>query len=109
MSTAKMPHPTKRAKAASHIENTTDATRGQPLALRAKQRKAELEHILKAMRGDDIVERKNIERALSEIDQWLVGDVEHLSKVTGENISRWLEGTKHLAESAPKARRSIKH
>jgi CMP-N-acetylneuraminic acid synthetase len=104
MSTAKTHHPAKRTK-----ENSTDATRGEPLALRAQKRKAELESILDVMPENALLARKDIEMALSEVDQWLLGDYEHLSKITGEDISRWLEATKHLAEPAPKPHRGAKH
>ena len=45
--------------------------------------------------------RTDIEIALAKVDQWLAGDADHPSHMTGEDLDRWLERTKHLA--APKA------
>ena len=36
-------HPTRHAKVPVRVENTTDATRGEPIVSRARTRKAELE------------------------------------------------------------------
>jgi hypothetical protein len=86
----------------THVENTTDATRGEPLAVRARTRRSELEQSL-VLSGEASREHRDIELALAEIDQWLAGDVAHLSHTTAEDINRWLERTKHLAEVSPKA------
>jgi hypothetical protein len=84
-----------------HVENSTDATRGEPLALRAQKRKAELEVALAKLPAHELLARSDIELALSSVDGLLTGDVEHLSDATGSALSRWLENSKHLAETAP--------
>jgi len=109
MRTAKTSHPAKHTRATSRVENTTDATRGEPLATRALKRKAELEAILEAIPADRVNERNEIETALATVNGLLTGDVEHLAHTTGEELSRWLEHSKHLAERAPKARGRAKH
>lgn len=109
MRTEKTSHPAKHTRAPSRVENTTDATRGEPLATRALKRKAELEAILATIPADRINERNDIDTALATVNGLLTGDLVHLSRRTGEELSRWLEHSKHLAESAPKARRSSKH
>lgn len=109
MRTAKTSHPTKHAKAARRVENTTDATRGEPLATRALKRKAELEAILATIPADRVNARNDIETALGTVEGLLTGDVEHVSHRTGEELSRWLEHSKHLAELAPRARGRSKH
>ena len=43
MPTYKTAHPTRHGKVSVRVENTTDATRGGPIASRARTRKAELE------------------------------------------------------------------
>lgn len=88
------------------IENSTDATRGEPIATRARTRKAELEKAHDLLPIRDLRARADIEMALAEVNQWLAGDVDHLSHVTAAELSRWLEHTKHLAETTPKSRRA---
>ena len=109
MRTAKTFHSTKHTKATSRVENTTDATRGEPLATRALKRKAELEAILATIPADRVNERNDIDTAIATVSGLLTGDVEHLGRRTGEELSRWLEQSKHLAEQAPRARGSSKH
>ena len=94
-------HPAKKTR----IENTTDATRGEPLALRAAKRKAELEAALVAVPADDERARGDIEIALGALSELMAGDIKHLSHVTSAELSRWLEATKHLAETTPKHKR----
>lgn len=84
-----------------HVENSTDATRGEPLAIRAQKRRAELEQALEDLPTDDTVARNYISIALSVVDELLAGDVEHLSHVTAADLNRWLESSKHLAEAPP--------
>ena len=102
--TQKIHHPTKHKKVPVHVENSTDATRGEPIATRARTRKAELEKAHDLLPTTDLRARADIEMALAEVNQWLAGDVENLSHVTGAELNRWLERTKHLAEVARKAR-----
>lgn len=85
----------------TRVENTTDATRGQPLGIRARKRKAELEQALAALPADELSARNDINLALYSVDSMLTGDSEQLSDATAAELSRWLERTKHLAETTP--------
>ncbi len=105
MPTSKTTDPAKHTKRRVPVENSTDATRGEPIADRARTRKAELEKAHDLLPVTEQRARTDIEVALAEVNQWLAGDVEHLSRVTSAQLSRWLERTKHLAELTPKARR----
>jgi len=107
MPTTKTPH-AQRPRAAAHGENSTDVTRGEPLALRAQKRKAELEVVLQKLPEDELRARNYIELALTSVDA-LTGDLENLSDATASELSRWLEHTKHLAEVTPPARRPPRH
>ncbi|HEU4732484.1 MAG TPA: hypothetical protein VFT22_31530 [Kofleriaceae bacterium] len=105
MSITRTPHaPEPRAPA--HAQNTTDATRGEPLAVRAQKRRAELDAALQKLPPDELRARGDIELALSTVDGLLTGDVEKLSDATASGLSRWLEHTKHLAEVTTTTRRS---
>ena len=104
MRTQKIAHRAKRAKTPPRVENTTDATRGEPLVMRARIRRAELEKALGLLPTDQARARTDIEMALAEVNQWLAGDVEHLAHVTAAVLNTWLERTKHLAEVTPSAR-----
>lgn len=83
------------------VENTTDASRGEPLASRALKRQSELEATLANVPDHDLRARADIELALSSLSPLLTGDLENLSDTTASEISRWLEHTKHLAERTP--------
>lgn len=80
-------------------ETTSDATRGQPLALRAQKRKAELEAALDKLSETERRARNDIGLAISTVDSLLTGDLEHLPDVVAADLDRWLERTKHLAET----------
>jgi hypothetical protein len=80
------------------IENTTEATRGEPLAIRAQKRRAELAKALDKLDVEELRARNDIELAMSSIDGLLTGNPEHLSDTTAAELSRLLEGSKHLAE-----------
>ena len=108
MSTAKTSHAPK-PRAPAHVENSTDATRGEPLALRAQKRRAELEMALEKLPADQLRARSDIELALASVDTMLTGDLETLSDATSVELNRWLENTKHLAEETPRMRRSVQH
>src|SRR5664279_2261299 len=99
MSTTKPTHSHKPPKD-TQIENSTDATRGEPIVLRVEKRKAELEAALAALPAADLRARGDIEIALASVGELLTGDTEHISHVTGAELSRWIENTKHLAELA---------
>lgn|ERR1700689_4119635 len=92
-----------------HVENTTDATRGEPLATRAQKRRAELEQALAKLDVAELRERSDIENAVTAVDELLTGDLVHLGDATAAALNRWLENTKHLAESNPKSRRQSTH
>jgi len=92
------------ASAPAPTENTTDATRGEPLAVRAKARKAELQKALDRLPVSELRARNDIELALGSVDELLTGDSAHPSDATAAALNRWLEGSKHLAESTPKPR-----
>jgi hypothetical protein len=93
--------PTESARPArplNSVENTTDATRGEPLAMRAQKRRLELERALAELPAADLRARNDIAIAVASIDALLTGDVEHLSRTTAAELSRLLENIKHLAE-----------
>ena len=104
-----MPHAktthAKKPSTPQHVENSTDATRGEPLAVRAQQRKAELAIALEKTPADRLRERSDIEIAMASVDELLTGDPDHLTDATAAELSRWLEHTKHLAETAPAPRK----
>jgi histidine ammonia-lyase len=84
-----------------HIENTTDATRGEPLAMRAQKRKVELEQALENLPTEDMRARNDIDVALATINALLTGNVDRLSDSTAAELSRILESSKHIAVVAP--------
>jgi hypothetical protein len=102
MSMSKPPHSSEQATMPTHFENRTDATPGEPLAVRALQRKAELEEALAKLPDTDLRARNDIQLALASVGALLTGDLEHMAHVTGEEISTWLESTAHLAELTPR-------
>src|SRR5579872_7058783 len=63
------------------IENSTDATRGQPLAARVLARKAELEDALADCSSHDVLRRTALETALVTVYQLMTGDLAHPSDV----------------------------
>lgn len=96
--------PSKQARPAKHVENSTDATRGEPLAMRARKRKLELERALEKCPAEDVRARNDINVAVASINALLTGDVDHLSDATAAELSRLLESSKHLAEVNPVSR-----
>lgn len=99
--TDKIADPVEPAKQPPPIENTTDATRGEPLAMRAQKRKVELERALEALPAEDVRARNDIDVALATINALLTGNVDRLSDSTAAELSRILENSKHLAVVAP--------
>lgn len=106
MTTQNTSHPKKREKVPMHIENSTDATRGEPLAVRARKRRAELAQAMEILPLEETRARSDIEIALAAVDELLTGDTDHLSSTTAYDLNRWLENNKHLAEAPPKPPRS---
>ena len=86
------------------IRNSTDATRGQPLAARVLRRKDELEDALANLGPHDVLMRQAIETALATIYTLMTGDLAHPSDVVARDLNRWLERNKHLAQDIPRAR-----
>ncbi len=89
----------------ARIENTTDATRGQPLAARVLARKNELEDALADCAPYDVLLRTAIETALATVYALMTGDIAHPSDVVARDLNRWLERNKHLAQDLTRARR----
>jgi hypothetical protein len=87
------------------IENTTDATRGQPLAARVLARKDELEDALADVGQHDVLLRHAIETALATVYSLMTGDLAHPSDVVARGLNRWLERNKHLAQDITRAQR----
>jgi hypothetical protein len=105
--TEKIAHPAQPAKQprpVKPVENTTDASRGEPLAMRAQKRKLELEKALEKVPAGDMRSRNDIDVALATINALLTGDVDRLSDTTAAELSRVLENSKHLAEITPTKR-----
>jgi hypothetical protein len=79
------------------IENTTDATRGQPLAARVLARKNELEDALADCGPHDVWQRSAIETALTGCYALITGDLAHPPQVVARALNAWLERNKHIA------------
>lgn len=86
------------------ITNSTDATRGMPLADRVLQRKSELEDALADCGPHDMLLRQAIETALATVYQLMTGDLAHPSDVIARDLNRWLERNKHLAQEITRPR-----
>jgi hypothetical protein len=87
------------------IRNSTDATRGQPLAARVLARKDELEEALADVGPYDTPLRQALETALATVYSLMTGDLAHPSDVVAQGLSRWLERNKHLAQDLTRGRR----
>lgn len=79
------------------IENSTDATRGQPLAIRVLQRKDELEDALAGCSPHNASERAQLETALATVYSLMTGDLAHPPDVIARALNDWLERNKYLA------------
>lgn len=78
------------------IENTTDATRGQPLAARVLARKNELEDALADCGPHDQLLRSTIETALTTVYALITGDLAHPPQVIAHALNAWLERNKYI-------------
>ena len=78
------------------IENTTDATRGQPLAARVLARKVELEDALADCHPHEVPRRTALETALATVYALITGDLAHPPDVIAHALNDWLERNKHL-------------
>ena len=77
------------------VVNASDATRGEPLAILARARRAELERALAAVPAGDARARHDLEVALAAIDGMLADDdIERLPAPTAAELHRWLEKSK---------------
>jgi len=79
--------------------NSVDATIGQPIVERIMTRKQELEAALAGLPADAVRERSDIELALSTIGEMLTGNLSRVPAIVASDMNRWLERTKHLAET----------
>jgi len=86
------------------IRNTTDATRGQPLAARVLARKDELEDALANLGPHDVLVRQAVKTALATVYALMTGDLAHPSEVVARGLNRWLERNKHLAQDVSRLR-----
>jgi hypothetical protein len=78
------------------IENTTDATRGQPLAARVLARKDELEDALADCGCSQVLRRTALQTALATVYALMTGDLVHPPAVIAHALNAWLERNKHL-------------
>jgi hypothetical protein len=92
----------------SSLENSVDATRGQPLAARILARKDELEDALAELGPYENIERVAIETALATVYLLITGDLAHPSDVVARDLNRWLERNKHLAQDITRRQRAAR-
>ena len=78
------------------VENTTDATRGQPLAARVLARKIELEDARADCAPHEVLRRTALETALATVYALMTGDLAHPADVVARALNKWLERNKHL-------------
>jgi hypothetical protein len=90
------------------IENSVDATRGQPLAARVLARKDELEEALAELSPYDSIERHAIETALATVYLLMTGDLAHPSEVVARDLNRWLERNKHLGQEITRRKQAAR-
>jgi hypothetical protein len=90
------------------LENSVDATRGQPLAMRVLARKDELEDALAELGPHDVIERQAIETALTTVYLLMTGDLAHPSDVVARNLSGWLERNKHLGQEITRRKQAAR-
>lgn len=86
-------------EAPRHV-NRVDASAGQPMIARVMERKAELEVLLAGLAENDKGTRHDIEGALAHLVLLTSGDLSNVPKMVVVDMSRWLEGTRHLGERA---------
>jgi hypothetical protein len=87
-----------KAEPARYV-NSVDATAGQPMVARVTARKQELEAALAALPAEDLRARGDLELALGSIAELLTGDLDNVPPVVVASMNRWLENTKHVAET----------
>jgi hypothetical protein len=92
----------------ARLENSVDATRGQPLAMRVLARKDELEDALAEIGPHETIERQAIETALATVYLLMTGDIAHPSDVVAQNLNRWLERNKHLGQEITRRKQAAR-
>jgi hypothetical protein len=90
------------------LENSVDATRGQPLALRVLARKDELEDALAELGPHDVIERQAIETALTAVYFLITGDLAHPPECVARTLNRWLERHKHLGQEITRRKQAAR-
>lgn len=90
------------------LENSVDATRGQPLAMRVLARKDELEDVLAELGPHAAVERQEVETALATVYLLMTGDLAHPSDVVARDLNRWLERNKHLGQEITRRKQAAR-
>jgi hypothetical protein len=78
-------------------ENSTDATRGQPLIARVLARKVELEDALADCGPHEVLQREAIETALSTVYSLMTCNLMRPPQFIARSLSRWLERNKHIS------------
>ena len=78
-------------------ENSTEATRGQPLIARVLARKVELEDALADCGPYDVVLRQALGSALSQVYALMTCDLMRPPQLVARALSRWLERNKHVS------------
>jgi hypothetical protein len=81
-----------------NTDNSIDATRGQPLAVRAQARIKELEALVVEM-PQGARERSEIEGSIASAKSLLTGNLDKLPPTTAADLNRWLETTKYIGQS----------
>jgi hypothetical protein len=90
------------------LENSVDATRGQPLGLRVLVRKDELEDALAELGPYDVIQRQAIEVALAAVYLMITGDLAHPPEAVARKLSGWLERNKHLAQEITRRKQAAR-
>jgi hypothetical protein len=90
------------------LENSVDATRGQPLAARVLARKDELEDALAELGPYDGIEKVAIETALATVYLLMTGDLAHPSDVVARDLNLWLERNKHLGQEITRRKQAAR-
>ncbi|HEY5923899.1 MAG TPA: hypothetical protein VIV11_19605 [Kofleriaceae bacterium] len=90
------------------LENSVDATRGQPLARRVLARKDELEDALAELDPHDVFEQRAIEAALAALYLLITGDLAHPPDCVARKLSGWLERHKHLGQEITRRKQAAR-
>ena len=77
--------------------NSTEESRGRPIAVRVDMRRRELEEVAAHLPPTDHT-RQDIDAALAAVAGLLTGDLEHIPDTVALDLSQWLERNKYLGE-----------